>query len=228
MAISFFIAGTDTGIGKTHATIALMEEYKSQGYKVAGMKPIASGAEKKNGVLINEDAEQIMESCSQPTPYELINPYVFDLPVSPHIAAEKAGLAVDLEEIKSSYIQLTENNDVVIVEGVGGWCVPISDDSTMVDLVKKLNLPVILTVGYKLGCINHAILTAERIKADGYKLLGWLRNQLDSDYLCINETQETLENAIASPCLGKLGFNDGSGGQNQFYLDKLSLNSSSL
>lgn len=228
MAVSFFITGTDTGIGKTHATIALMEQFKKQGYQVAGMKPIASGAEQKNGSLINEDAALIMNACSNPTDYGLINPAVFELPVAPHIAASQSGQNINLEKIKECFDQLASNNDIVIVEGAGGWRVPLSESENMADLVKKLGLPVVLVVGFRLGCINHAIMTAELIKKDGLKLIGWLKNQLESGYLFEKDTEITLRNTIPGPFLGALGFDSGSGGLNQFCLEILSLDSGSL
>ena len=216
MTKGFFIAGTDTGIGKTCVTVALMEEFKMQGYKVAGMKPVASGATMKNGVLRNEDAELIMQACSEPTDYELINPAVFELPVSPHIAARQMKQTIDLSEIKNCYEKLASKNDVVFVEGVGGWRVPISDDQNMVDLVKKLDLPVILVVGLKLGCINHAILTHEAVKANGSALIGWISNCLEEEYLFPEATIDTLKEGLESPYLANLPFNSAANAEHRF------------
>jgi dethiobiotin synthetase len=206
MTTGVFITGTDTGIGKTRFTLALMEKLKSQGINVSGMKPIASGAVFENGKLINDDARLIMEHCSQPTDYSLINPAVFELPVSPHIAAQQKNEVVDLGQIVDSYMKLVSNCGSVVVEGVGGWRVPISNSLSVVDLVKALNLPVILVVGLKLGCINHAILTAETIKADGLPLIGWVSNQLDHGYLCVEETIKTLNQALACPQIANLPY----------------------
>lgn len=224
----FFIAGTDTGIGKTRATVSLMEEFKKQGYKVAGMKPIASGAEDKQGELRNEDAELILQACSELVDYKLINPFVFELPVSPHIAAHQKNKQIDINEIENCYQNLASNNDVVFVEGVGGWRVPISEDLYMVDLVRKLDLPVMLVVGFKLGCLNHAILTEEAIKSDGLRLLGWLSNHLEEDYLFPDESLATLKRTLKSPHLAKLPFVKDSDEIHEFQLLNLSLDSSFL
>lgn len=228
MMKGFFIAGTDTGIGKTCVTVALMEEYKKQGYKVAGMKPIASGADKKKGSLRNEDAELIQQACSEPIDYELINPVVFELPVSPHIAAKQAKQSIELEEIQNCYQQLASNNDVVIVEGVGGWRVPISDEQSMADLAKKLGLPVILVVGFRLGCLNHAILTAEAIGTDGLNLFGWISNRLETDYLLPGESLETLKKSIKSPYLADLPFGQNSVAKLEVQDSNMLLDSNSL
>lgn len=228
MAKGFFIAGTDTGIGKTCVTVALMEELKKQGYKVAGMKPIASGAVRKNGSLRNEDAELIQQACSQLIDYELINPVVFELPVSPHIAARQMKQAIDLREIESCYQQLASNNDLVVVEGVGGWRVPISGEQSMADLAKKLGLPVILVVGFRLGCLNHAILTAEAIRADGLSLFGWVSNRLEEAYLFSEESLETLKKTIESPYLADLPFGQNSAAKLQIKHSNMLLDSSSL
>ena len=228
MAEGFFITGTDTGIGKTQATIALMEEFKKQGYKVAGMKPVASGAEIKNGGPRNEDAELIQESCSESVDYGLINPFVFELPVSPHIAAEEEERNISLDEIENCYNQLAFNNDLIFVEGVGGWRVPISDDLSMVDLAKKIHLPVILVVGLKLGCLNHAVLTAEAIKNDGLNLLGWISNGVEEGYQFLDKSIETLKKTIDVTYLGHIPFNHDPNSKCEFQFLNMSLNSNSL
>ena len=206
MSKGVFITGTDTGIGKTRFTLALMEKLKKQGHRVSGMKPIASGATLSNGKLINDDAKLIMEHCSDPTEYELINPVVFELPVSPHIAASQKNEVICLDKIVACYKQLAIEYEIVIVEGVGGWRVPVSDKLSLVDLVRALGLPVILVVGLKLGCINHAILTAEAIRTDGLNLIGWVSNRLDKDYLFAEETIETLKKSLVCPYVANLSY----------------------
>lgn len=201
-----FITGTDTGVGKTWFTVILMEALKKQGHQVAGMKPIASGAILDDGSLINEDARLIMHHCSKVTRYDLINPVVFEPPVAPHIAATQKKEIIDLDQIVSSYDQLALNSKIVIVEGIGGWRVPISDKTSMVDLVRMLDLPVIMVVGIRLGCINHAILSAEAIRADGITLCGWVSNQLDKDYLFKQETIDTLNEKLACPRIADLSY----------------------
>ncbi len=204
MAKGVFITGTDTGVGKTWFTLALMQALKRRGYKTNGMKPVASGGSYINGQLMNEDARLILEHCDEPVNYEHINPFVFETPVSPNFAAIKAGEIVELDQIIASYNRLASVCDTVVVEGVGGWRVPLSDKIGTADLVRELELPVILVVGLRLGCINHAILTAEAIKADGINLCGWASNQLDKDYLHKEDTVELLNEELACPNIANL------------------------
>lgn len=206
MSKGVFITGTDTGIGKTRFTLALMENLKKQGRRVSGMKPIASGATIRSGKLINEDAELIMSHCSETTDYALINPVVFELPVSPNIAANQKKETIDLEQIVDCYRQLESNCENIVVEGVGGWRVPLSNNISLVDLVRTMNVPVIMVVGLKLGCISHAVLTAEAIQADGLILKGWVSNHLDKDYLFAKETIETLNEILKCPQIADMPF----------------------
>jgi len=208
MSKGVFITGTDTGIGKTRFTLTLMEKLKKQGHRVSGMKPIASGAALINGKLINDDANLIMQHCSEPTEYKLINPVVFELPVSPHIAASQNNETINPDQIVASYEQLASRCEIVIIEGIGGWRVPVSDKLSLVDLVRAMGLPVILVVGLKSGCINHAILTAEAIRADGLSLVGWVSNQFDKNYLFAEETIKTLKQALACPHIANLSYTD--------------------
>ena len=204
MATGVFITGTDTGVGKTWFTIALMEELKKQGLNIAGMKPVASGAALINDKLINEDANLIQAHCSATIDYELINPYVFEPPVAPHIAAEKSNQHVNIDRIIQCYSSLLANSDLVVVEGVGGWRVPLSGRIATVDLVKALALPVILVVGIRLGCINHALLTEQSILSDQIELLGWVSNHVDEECLVKPEIIETLRSSLTSQHLGDL------------------------
>jgi dethiobiotin synthetase len=208
MSKGIFITGTDTGIGKTRFTIALMEALKNQGRLVSGMKPIASGAILKNDRLVNGDAELIMRHCSNRTDYKLINPAVFELAVAPHIASNKINEKINLNQILACYKQLASNCENVVVEGIGGWRVPLSVGLSLVDLVRVLELPIIMVVGFKLGCINHALLTAEAIKADGLILKGWASNRLEKDYLLAEETIETLNEKLACPHIADLPYMD--------------------
>jgi dethiobiotin synthetase len=183
-----------------------MEALKKQGNIVTGMKPIASGATLYDGTLINDDASLIMKHCSEPTNYDLINPFNFELPVAPHIAANRENENINPDQIVDCYHQLASKCERIVVEGVGGWRVPISNKKSIVDLVRLLDLPVILVVGFKLGCINHAILTAEAIRADGIRLIGWVSNQLDEEYLCAEETIEALKNTLFCPYIANLSY----------------------
>ena len=204
---NFFITGTDTGVGKTWFTVAFMAALKERGLNVMGMKPIATGAEKIKDRLINEDAKLIMQNCSQKVSYNLINPFVFELPIAPHVAAKHEGVVIELDQITTNYHLLKSMCDVLVVEGVGGWRVPVTNEHSLTDLVSKLNLSVILVVGMRLGCINHAILTAEAINADGMNLCGWVSNRLDTVYSQNEETIEALKKRLDCPHIADLRYN---------------------
>ena len=199
---SFIVSGTDTGIGKTWVTVALIRAFLDRGERVLGMKPLASGCEVIDNELRNEDALLIQQAGWQAVDYSLVNPYAFKPPVSPHAAAAKEGVQVSLKTILECYEILQGQADRVIIEGVGGWRVPFSDELSLKDLVKALELPVIMVVGLKLGCINHALLTAEALDRDGIELRAWVANQLESDYLMQDATMRTLETSIPAPMLG--------------------------
>ena len=218
---NFFITGTDTGVGKTWFTVAFMVALKRRGLNVMGMKPIATGAEKIKDRVINEDAKLIMQNCSQTVSYDLINPFVFELPSAPHVAAKHEGVVIDLDQIIKNYHLLKSMCDALVVEGVGGWRVPVTDKYSLSDLVSKLDLSVILVVGMRLGCINHAILTAEAINADGLNLCGWASSHLDRVYSKSEETIKTLKKRLNCPHIGNLLHNS------DFDPDKLSTEVSS-
>jgi dethiobiotin synthetase len=202
MAIGYFVTGTDTECGKTEITLGLMQLLQSQGYSVLGMKPIASGAELTAQGLRNEDAERIRSQASRPVDYELVNPFAYRPPVAPHLAAEQAARPIGFGPIRESYRRLADQADAVIVEGVGGWRVPLGDGLAVSDLARELSLPVILVVGLKLGCINHALLTAESIQACGLQLAGWVANTADPEMLEMDANVQTLRALIKAPMLG--------------------------
>ncbi len=206
MSKSVFITGTDTGVGKTWFTLGLLEALKKQGLNANGMKPVASGGSYINGKLINDDARLILQHSSGAENYEHINPYVFEAPVSPNIAARQANEIIELQQIVSSYNRLESVSDNTVVEGVGGWRVPIYENISTADMVRELGTPVILVVGLRLGCINHAILTAEAIKADGIDLCGWVSNQIESEYLHKQETLEFLTEELACPNIANIDY----------------------
>jgi len=199
-----FITATDTGVGKTWATLALMQALRLQGLKVAGMKPVATGCEETDNGLRSEDAILIQEHATQHHDYALINPCAFKLPASPSIAAERANINIDLSCIAEAHRRIAAGADYVLVEGIGGWRVPLGQDRTLVDLVRLLELPVVLVVGLRLGCINHALLTAECMRTDEINLCGWVANRLEADYLEPEKTLEFLDRHIPAPCLGVL------------------------
>ncbi len=202
LARGWFVTGTDTGIGKTWTTLALMRAFQAKGLCTGGMKPVASGCEMTEDGLVNDDARSILEQSGTHEPYALINPYALKEPVAPHIAAARAGARIDMSHILSAYQQLAARHEIMLVEGAGGWRVPLTDDHFFPDLVRAMGIPVILVVGLRLGCINHALLTAGRIQADGHRLAGWVANAIDPLYGEMAETLEVLDKYIASPRLG--------------------------
>ena len=176
MSESVFITGTDTGVGKTYVAVKLMQQYIAQGHKVIGMKPIAAGCEMIDGIWQNEDVAKLMAASNVQAPREWVNPYCFDEPIAPHIAAAKHGVQIDMAEIQQAYENLKSLADIVVVEGAGGLLVPIDDQCTMADIALALNLPVIMVVSIKLGCLNHTLLTVEALKARQIRLSGWVAN----------------------------------------------------
>lgn len=199
-----FITGTDTGVGKTWATVALMHYFKKQGQTVIGMKPVAAGCGWHKGQLKNEDALLLLNNSSQKLDYEEVNPYAFEMPVSPHLAGRKNPVRLDI--IKQAFDDLTANADVILVEGAGGWFAPLNDESDIADLVKILQIPVILVVAIRLGCINHARLTYLAIEKSGVKCAGWIAMCIDPDMVKQTENIETIKNKIAAPLLGILPY----------------------
>ena len=207
MKQGFFITGTDTGVGKTWATVALINYFKMRGDIVVGMKPIASGCEEIDGILKNEDALLLQKHASIALDYQQINSYSFLEPVSPHLAANNK--RIDLDKIDKDFNYLKTQADIVLVEGVGGWLVPLNNQGDDVEmLAKKLRLPVIMVVGIRLGCINHARLTYQAIKASGVACAGWLAMCLDPEMLKINENIKTIQGAVDDPLLGILPYSE--------------------
>lgn len=202
----FFITGTDTEVGKTWFTVSLMVALKKRGFDVMGMKPIATGAKIIDNKLVNEDAELIMKHCSKKTSYNLINPFVYELPAAPSIAANYESTRIDQDQIIENYNNLRSISDVMVVEGLGGWRAPITDKSLLSDIALRLNIPIIMVVGMKLGCINHAILTADAIRGDGLNLYGWVSNNLDTVYSTSTETIKTLKKRLNCPHIANFSF----------------------
>lgn len=202
MSDGYFITGTDTECGKTEITLALMHLLKARGQSVLGMKPVASGAEPTAEGLRNADALRIQNEASFTIDYDLVNPYAFQPPIAPHLAAEQAGQQIELQQIHQIYQQLGQKADQVLVEGVGGWRVPLNDQAAVSDLACLLDLPVILVVGLKLGCINHALLSVEAILAYGLPLAGWVANLADPQMLEPDANLNSLKQRIPAPMLG--------------------------
>lgn len=198
----FFVTGTDTNVGKTHIAAALTWSLKTRGVRVGIMKPVASGCRATQQGWRSDDAVLLARHASLTFPYEVINPYAFAEPIAPHIAAAKTGTVIDLQRIYSNFRHIAGQTTVVIVEGAGGWKVPLSHGESMADLAQLLNLPVVLVVGIRLGCINHALLTAEAIARQRCLLAGWVANIIDPGALAIAENIETLQRSLAAPLLG--------------------------
>ena len=177
-----FIAGTDTGVGKTVIAAALIRALVRDGLRVAAMKPVAAGASPTAAGLRNDDALALMKAANVAAPYETVNPYCFAAPISPHIAARDAGITMDIELLRQRYAELAREADCVVVEGAGGWLTPISAAASMADVAAALALPVALVVALRLGCLNHAFLTARALAAHGVRLAGWVGNSIDPSF----------------------------------------------
>ena len=198
----YFITGTDTGVGKTFVTCALLYTLKAQGIAAIGMKPIAAGGEMTPDGLTNADVEALHLASVVKLQREDLNCYLLSEPIAPHIAAANEDIDIDLDVIRQRFDQLAELADVVLVEGVGGFIVPLGDSINTADLAQDLDLPVILVVGMRLGCLNHALLTQEAILARGLTLAGWVANQIDPHMAELDANIEALEERIRAPLLG--------------------------
>jgi dethiobiotin synthetase len=205
MNSSWFITGTDTEVGKTWCTLAIIQQLKNQGLRVAGMKPIATGCRVSHAGLRNSDAEQLLQLTELQVPYTWINPYPFEPPIAPHLAAQRVGQHIEIETILNRYAQLATLVDVIVVEGIGGWRVPINAQQSLREVVLALNLPVIVVVGLRLGCINHALLTVETIARDGCQLAGWIANPLQAEFE-VQGCIETLQERLAIPLLAQMPY----------------------
>ncbi len=192
MTQAFFITGTDTDVGKTYVACQLMREYVAQGYKVIGMKPVAAGCDFVDGVWVNDDVLKLEAASNVAAPREWVNPYSFKEAIAPHIAAKSAGVTIKISVIKNAFDELKKLADIVIVEGAGGFLVPLNDTENMADLAAALDIPIILVVGMKLGCINHSLLTIEAIKARNLRLYGWIANKIEPDMAFCNENIATI------------------------------------
>ncbi len=210
MGQGYFITGTDTGVGKTTVSCALLHAFAAQGRKAVGMKPVAAGCE--NGQW--PDVEMLRAASNVNVTRRQINPYAFDPSIAPHIAAQQAGTEIDLTVIHRAYQELSATADIVIVEGVGGFLVPLNPRQTGADLAQTLNLPVILVVGMRLGCLNHALLTAQAIKTAGLPLAGWVANGIDPQMQALQENIATLEQWLEGPLLGVMPFDSKIDGKN--------------
>jgi dethiobiotin synthetase len=199
-----FVTGTDTEIGKTLVSAAILHKLVQQGQRACGMKPIAAGAEERDGELHNEDAAMLRAAGNVHLPQQITTPFMLREPCAPHIAARLEGVCIEPVPILAAYAEILGASDATVVEGVGGFCVPFSDDFDSADLAVQLNLPVVLVVGLRLGCINHALLTAEAVVARGLVLAGWVANQVDPDMRFADENIAALEQRMPAPLLGRV------------------------
>ena len=200
-----FVTGTDTGVGKTLVASALIRALRRRGLVVAGYKPVAAGAECRDGKLRNDDALTLADASGLDGPYCRVNPYCFAPAIAPHIAAADRSVVIELDIIKREFNELQRISDAVVAEGAGGWLVPLGRDLTMADVARTLDLPVLMVVGLRLGCLNHALLTAQAIQASGVRLAGWIGSQVDPAMPRPVENLATLDAQLDVPCLGVMG-----------------------
>lgn len=199
---AYFVTGTDTEIGKTLVSAALLHALGRSGLRAAGMKPVAAGARWQNGAWHNDDVDILAAAATLALPQELTTPYLLREAAAPHIAALREGLAIDTAHIHRCYERIAAQADAVVVEGVGGFCVPLGGAADTAGLAKGLGLPVIMVVGLRLGCINHALLTAQAIAARGLTLSGWVANRVDADMAYAEENVAALAERLPAPLLG--------------------------
>jgi dethiobiotin synthetase len=202
----FFVTGTDTGVGKTRVSLGLMRLLQKQGHVVTGMKPVASGCRQTPAGLVNEDALQLQAQASYTAAYHQVNPYAFELPIAPHLAAQACGTSIEPRVIQQALAGLTEDADRVVVEGVGGWLVPIDSTRTMADIAVAMGLPVVMVVGIRLGCINHALLTQAAIASMPVPFAGWVANRTEADCEAADEIVAALRDRLTVPCLAELDY----------------------
>ena len=207
---TLFITGTDTEVGKTVAACALVRQLVAGGQKVAVMKPVASGCEWVDGQLRNEDALALMEVANVALPYGQVNPYAFEPAIAPHIAAARAGVLIEPARAASKAAGIEA--DWLVVEGAGGWCVPLDEQRLLPELVRCFTREVVLVVGLKLGCINHSVLSARQIEQDGFRLVGWVANEIDPAMSCREENLETLKGLLKAPLLMEIPWNSANPG----------------
>ncbi|MBZ0105765.1 MAG: dethiobiotin synthase [Sulfuricella denitrificans] len=201
-----FVTGTDTDVGKTLISCALLHAWRAAGKTVLGMKPVAAGCERQSNGMVCSDVTALCRASSVQVPVEWVNPYAFMLPIAPHVAAEETGITIDLECIQSSFRRLADCADVVVVEGVGGFKTPLNLRQDGADLARELGLPVVLVVGMRLGCLSHALLTAEVIRSQGLTLAGWVANRIDPEMSYFEANLEALRQRLGTPLLGVVEF----------------------
>ncbi|MGF1766420.1 dethiobiotin synthase [Enterovibrio makurazakiensis] len=206
MTKSYFVTGTDTEVGKTVASMAIMQAVAKAGYSVVGYKPVAAGSKETEDGPMNSDAIRLRECTTVDVDYEEVNPSLLHAACSPHIAAELENTTVDFAQLSRGLKNIQTKADFTLVEGAGGWRVPVSYDSTLADWVGQEKLPVILVVGIKLGCLNHAYLTAEAVRRDGLEIVGWVANRVNPGTEHYSDIVKTLEHHLGVPKLGEIPY----------------------
>jgi dethiobiotin synthetase len=201
---SCFVTGTDTEIGKTLVSSAMLHALVRAGVRACGMKPVAAGAELRDGAWHNDDCDQLAAAGNVHLPQSITTPFLLKEPAAPHIAAALEGVTISPVPILAAYIEINAASDATVVEGVGGFRVPLNDDFDTADLAEQLDLPVVLVVGLRLGCISHALLTVEAIEARGLRLAGWVANETQDDMAFADENVAALEQRIGAPLLGRV------------------------
>ena len=214
-----FVAGTDTGVGKTLIAAALLRALAGSGMRVVGMKPVAAGCAPTAHGLRNEDVAALTGAANVEAPMDLINPYRFEPAIAPHIAAAKAGVTISLARIRDAFVALSAMAQWVVVEGAGGMLVPLNDREDFADLARLLDLPVVLVVGMRLGCLNHALLTVEAIRRRGLRLSGWVANCLETAMPAFEENVHALRRRLGAPLLGTVPFGTQDAGLAASFLD---------
>lgn len=204
--ITLFVTGTDTGVGKTRVAAALCRAFAGRGLRVAAMKPVASGCTETPQGLRNDDALALLGAMNVRAHYAEVNPYAFAPAIAPHIAAREAGVDIDFGVLDRAYERLRLQSEVLIVEGAGGWLAPLDAGRGFADLAARWQMDVVLVVGMRLGCLNHALLTVESIERRGLRLRGWVANCIDPGFERLEENLSTLRNRISAPCLGFFSF----------------------
>ncbi len=203
---NLFITGTDTGVGKTLVTCAMLSKLRQQGLRVQGMKPVASGCRQTPEGLRNEDAEMLIRHSSLELDYATVNPYAYHDAVAPHLLAEEQGETIDFELIRRNFLRIAAQSDCTLVEGVGGWMVPLNATQTVADLAIYLDLPVVLVVGMRLGCINHALLSYQAILDSGLSCVGWVANQIEDGMPRFDENISTIRRYLDVPLLATIPY----------------------
>lgn len=201
---ALFVTGTDTGVGKTVIAAALLRGLRERGQRVAGMKPVASGCRRSPDGIVSDDALALIAEASESAPYRIVNPYAFIPPIAPHVAAVEAGTRIDLRELERAYRILAGLADVVVIEGAGGWLTPIDAKHALADFARKVKADVVLVVGLRLGCLNHALLSAQAIEHSGLKLAGWVANAIDPSFERASDNVRALQERLKAPLLGQV------------------------